>query len=86
MLAGRAKLTPSSARIVRHRLDRGGDRKLNRALQTIILARRRSHAPTIAYIERRVSEGKTTREAVRCLKRFLARHLFRILEGLPLPA
>jgi len=85
-IAAAAPIPASSGQLVRHRLDRGGDRKLNRALQTIILARRRSHAPTIAYIERRVSEGKTTREAVRCLKRFLARHLFRILEGLPLPA
>ena len=65
------------------RLDRGGDRRLNRALHTIVLARRRNHLATIAYIERRVREGKSTREAVRCLKRYLARHLYPLLEQTP---
>ena len=52
--------------------------RLNRALHTIVLTRRRNHPATIAYIERRTQEGKTTREAVRCLKRYLARHLYRL--------
>jgi transposase len=85
-LAGAAPIPASSGQIVRHRLDRGGDRKLNRALHTIIVSRRKSHPATIAYIERRLSEGKTVREAIRSLKRYLARHLYRLLEGAPLPA
>lgn len=79
-LSGAAPIPASSGRITRQRLDRGGDRRLNRALHTIVLARRRSHPATIAYIERRISEGKSSREAVRCLKRYLARQLFRLLE------
>src|SRR5439155_16231264 len=52
----------------------------NRALQQIVLSRRRYDPATAAYIARRVREGKSEREAVRCLKRYLARHLFRLLE------
>jgi transposase len=85
-LAGVAPIPASSGKVVRHRLDRGGDRRLNRALHTIVLTRRRVDAETRAYIARRVGEGKSEREAVRCLKRYLARSLFRLLErrGLPL--
>jgi len=82
-LAGAPPIPASSGLIVRHRLDRGGDRQLNRALHTVIVSRRKHHQPTIAYIERRLSEGKSPREAVRCLKRFLARQLFRMLEAMP---
>ena len=80
-LAGAAPLPASSGKVIRHRLDRGGDRRLNRALHTIVLSRRRSDPATVAYIERRVAEGKSEREAVRCLKRYLARSLFRTLES-----
>ena len=79
-LAGTAPIPASSGKLVRHRLDPGGDRKLNRALHTIVVSRRKIHPATIAYVERRLREGKTTREAIRCLKRYLARHLFRLLE------
>jgi transposase len=79
-LAGVAPIPASSGQTVRHRLDRGGDRQLNRALHTIVLCRRQHDPATRAYIERRISEGKSTREAVRSLKRYLARHLFRLLE------
>lgn len=82
-LGGVAPIPASSGQVVRHRLDRGGDRQLNRALHTILLSRRRHHPPTRAYITRRTTEGKTTREATRCLKRYLARHLFRLLEATP---
>ncbi|HEX9349968.1 MAG TPA: IS110 family transposase [Gaiellaceae bacterium] len=82
--AGAAPIPASSGQVVRSLLDRGGDRQLNRALHTILVARHKRHAPTIAYIERRRSEGKSVREALRCLKRFLARHLFRVLEAGPL--
>jgi transposase len=85
-LGGSAPIPACSGQTVRHRLDRGGDRHLNRALQTIVLTRRRRHAATIAYIERRRREGKTSREAVRCLKRYLARHFFRVLEAAAAPA
>lgn len=82
-LAGSAPIPASSGQVVRHRLDRGGDRQLNRALHTIVLSRRKHHARTIAYIARRQREGKSVREATRCLKRYLARSLFRLLEGMP---
>jgi transposase len=82
-LAASAPIPASSGQILRHRLNPGGDRQLNRALHTIILARRKGHAETIAYIARRRSEGKSVREAIRCLKRYLARHLFRLLEASP---
>jgi transposase len=82
-LAGAPPIPASSGRVVRHRLDRGGDRQLNRALHTVIVSRRKHHAATITYIERRLGEGKSVREAIRCLKRYLARHLFRVLEAMP---
>jgi transposase len=84
-LAGAAPIDASSGQTIRRRLDRGGDRQLNRALHTIIINRRKNDPSTIAYIQRRQHEGKTRREATRCLKRYLARHLYRLLEnGTPL--
>jgi transposase len=83
-LGGVAPISASSGQVVRHRLDRGGDRQLNRALHTIMLVRRRADPRTQVYLARRVAEGKSPREATRCLKRFLARHLFRLMETLPL--
>jgi transposase len=85
-LAGAAPIPASSGRVLRNRLDPGGDRQLNRALHTIIVSRRKNHAPTISYIERKTREGKSVREAIRCLKRYLARHLFRVLEAGPMAA
>jgi transposase len=82
-LAGVAPIPASSGKVVRHRLDRGGDRRLNRALHTIVLGLRRVDEDTKRYIARRVAEGKSEREAVRCLKRYLARSLFRMLEAMP---
>jgi transposase len=84
-LAGAAPIPASSGQTIRYRLDRSGDRKLNRALHMILVTRRRSHPATIAYIERRLQEGKTRREANRCLKRYLARSLYRLLEHGPPP-
>jgi transposase len=80
-LAGVAPIPASSGQIQRHRLNRGGDRQLNRALHTIVLSRLRHHAETKAYLERRAAEGKTLREIKRCLKRHLARRLFKLLEA-----
>jgi transposase len=85
MLAGTSPVPASSGQTVRHRLNRGGDRRLNRALHTIVLARRASHEPTRAYLERRAAEGKSKREAVRCLKRYLARRLYRVLQATATP-
>ena len=82
MLAGTAPIPASSGRIIRHRLNRGGDRQLNRALHTIITTRARHHQPTRDYITRRTAPGLTRREAIRCLKRYLARHLYRHLNRL----
>jgi transposase len=83
-LAGAAPIPASSGQTIRYRLDRSGDRQLNRALHQIIVTRRRMHAPTIAYIDRRTQQGKSRREAIRCLKRYLARSLYRLLENQPL--
>jgi transposase len=84
-LAGCAPIPASSGQTIRYRLDRSGDRRLNRALHMILVTRRRAHAPTIAYLDRRTRDGKTSREAIRCLKRYLARSLYRLLEhGQPL--
>jgi transposase len=84
-LAGAAPIPASSGQTVRHRLDRGGDRKLNRALHTIVLCRRRRDSATRAYITRKTSQGKSERDAIRSLKRYLARHLYRLLEAMPTP-
>ena len=84
-LAGAAPIPASSGQTIRYRLDRSGDRKLNRALHMILVTRKRTHPATIAYIERRLAEGKTRRDANRCLKRYLARGLYRLLEqGTPI--
>jgi transposase len=85
-LAGAAPIPASSGQTIRYRLDRSGDRKLNRALHMILVTRKRTHPATIAYIERRLQEGKTRREANRCLKRYLARSLYRLLEHGASPA
>jgi len=67
MLAGAAPIEASSGRVVRHRLNRGGDRQLNRALHTIVMLRERCHEPTRRYFARRTAEGKSEREIRRCL-------------------
>ena len=79
MLSGTAPVPVSSGRTDRHRLNRLGDRQLNRALHVIAVNRMRHHPPTRAYVERRRAEGKTDKEIRRCIKRYLARHLYRAL-------
>jgi transposase len=78
-LGGTSPIPASSGRTIRHRLNRGGDRALNRAIHTIALCRIRSCPRTRAYIARRTAEGKTAREIRRCLKRYIARELYRQL-------
>ncbi len=84
MLAGVAPIPANSGQVTtRHRLNRYGDRRLNRALHTIVLSRTRHHQGTRDYVARRTTEGKTPREIKRCLKRYLARDLYRLLEHSP---
>jgi transposase len=77
--AGTAPIPASSGNTKRHRLHRGGDRQLNRALHIIALSRARTDPTTRAYLDRRHAEGKTKKEAIRCLKRHLARRIWRLL-------
>ena len=79
-LAGVAPIPASSGQTTRHRLSRGGDRQLNRALHTVVLHRRQHDPATKDYIARRIAEGKTRRDATRILKRYLARHLYRVMQ------
>jgi transposase len=79
--AGVAPLDASSGKHQRHRLDRGGNRQLNCALHRIAVTQGRWHPPARAYLERKQSEGKTRREALRCLKRQLARTVFNTLKN-----
>jgi transposase len=81
-LAGTSPVDASSGRQQRHRLNRGGDRQLNAALFVIALNRKRAHAATRTYYERLLASGKTKREALRCVKRILARHFYRHLEAI----
>jgi transposase len=81
--AGVAPVPVSSGRKDRHRLHRGGDRQLNRALHVIAITRARVDPQTRAYLERKRAEGKSNREALRCLKRHLARHVHRLLSMPP---
>jgi transposase len=82
-LGGVAPIEASSGTVTRHRLNRCGDRQLNRALHTIVMVRMRQDPITKAYVARRLAEGKSLREITRCLKRYVARSLFRQLESLP---
>jgi transposase len=78
--AGVAPIPASSGNTRRQRLDQGGNRQINAALHRVIITRARCHQPTRDYITRRRAEGKTTRETIRCLKRYLTRHVWRLLQ------
>ena len=80
MLCGVAPLPASSGPNTRYRLNRSGDRQANAALHRIALVRMRWHEPTKRYVERRLAEGKTKREIIRCLKRYIAREIYKILQ------
>jgi transposase len=76
-LCGSTPVQVSSGKTNRHRLNRAGDRQANSALWTIVMVRIRSnHPPTIAYLERRTTDGLSKREAIRCLKRYVAREIY----------
>jgi len=78
-LAGVAPIPASSGTRTRHRLDRGGNRRLNCALHRIAVTQGRCHTPAREFLARKQTEGKTRREALRCLKRHLARRVWRLM-------
>lgn len=77
--SGTAPIPASSGRVQRHRLNRGGNRQLNRALYTIAMVQARWDPSARAYLDRKISEGKSANEALRCLKRHLANVVYRAL-------
>lgn len=78
-LCGASPLDASSGRQQRHRLNRGGDRQANAALYIIVISRLRWHKPTQAYMTRRLEQGRTRREIIRCLKLYIAREVHRAI-------
>lgn len=79
MLCGASPIEASSGKTSRHRLNRGGNRRANRALHSVVISRMCGDPRTSEYIARRASEGKSKREAMRCLKRYVAREVYRAL-------
>jgi transposase len=82
-LAGTCPIPASSGKTARHRLNRGGDRQLNRAIHVIALTRIRSHEETRAYYQRLQDRGKSKREAIRCVKRALTRRIYKLIADNP---
>jgi transposase len=82
-LCGVNPLPASSGKVVRHRLNRSGNRKANCALHRIVICRLQRHQQTREYVDRRTREGRSMKEIIRCLKRFVAREVFGILRGGP---
>jgi transposase len=76
-----APIPASSGKVTRHRLNPGGNREANHALWRIVITRMSSHAPTRAYVERRTKEGLSKKEIIRCLKRYVAREVYRHLRA-----
>jgi len=81
---GTAPIPASSGKTIRYRLNRGGDRQANNAIHTIAIIRAKHQPETRAYLERRIQEGKTKREALRTLKRHISRELYQRLNTIPL--
>ncbi len=79
MLCGSSPIEASSGQVIRHRLNRGGDRQANAALYRIVMVRLRWDSTTREYMARRTREGKSKREIVRCLKRYVAREVYTVL-------
>src|SRR5204862_3918230 len=78
--AGVAPIPVSSGKTNRHRLDRGGNRQINTAIHRIAVTRARCHPESHDYIQRKRAEGKTNRDAIRCLKRHLTRRVWHLLQ------
>ena len=85
-LCGASPVDASSGKQIRHRLNRGGDRQANAALWRIVITRMAHDPRTQAYVTRRTSEGKTKKEIIRCLKRYVAREVYKILAATARPA
>jgi transposase len=85
-LCGVSPIEASSGKVVRHRLNRGGNRDANRALHMICVVRMGSDRRTRSYVARRTAEGKSKREIMRCLKRYIAREVYRVLVSSAAPA
>jgi transposase len=81
--AGVAPIPASSGARHRHRLDRGGNRKLNAAFHRIAIVQGRTDPQARAYLARKQADGKSRREAVRCLKRYVARRVWHLLPKAP---
>jgi transposase len=81
MLCGSSPIEASSGKTIRHRLNRGGDRQANNALWVIALARMASDQQTKDYVERRTKQGKSKKDIIRCLKRYIAREVYRDLKA-----
>jgi transposase len=81
-LCGAAPIPASSGKAVRHRLNPHGDRDANRALYVIAICRMSRDKRTRTYVARRTKEGKTKKEIIRCLKRYIAREVYRVLASL----
>jgi transposase len=84
-LCGTSPVEASSGKTRRHRLNRGGDRQANAALHRIVVVRLRWHQPTRDYAARRTTQGKTNKEILRCLKRYVAREVFAVLRQIDHP-
>ena len=80
-LCAAAPIPASSGKTIRHRLNPGGDRQANHALWRIVLTRMSAHPPTRIYVERRTKEGLSKKEIIRCLKRYVAREVYRHLRA-----
>lgn len=78
-LAGTCPIPASSGNTVRHRLNRSGDRRLNRAIHSVAIVRMRCDSRTKAYVARRTQEGRTKKEITRCLKRYITREIYKTL-------
>ena len=81
--SGIAPIPASSGKTQRHRLDRGGNRQINAAIHRVAVTRARCHPESRAYIERKRAEGKSSKEAIRCLKRHLVRRIWHLLQTPP---
>ena len=84
-LCGACPVPASSGKTSRHRLNRGGDRRANAALHRVVVVRMRRHRPTLDYVRRRTAEGKSKREIIRCLKRYVAREIYNNLPAQATP-
>ena len=79
MLCGSSPIQASSGLVQRHRLNRGGDRQANAALHRVVMVRLKYHQPTKEYMARRRAEGKSKADVIRCLKRYIAREIYRVI-------